>query len=83
MRLASAAFPPRGLPGPTGLSETELLLADIRSEHPSFPAWNHPVGVYLRFNGECYDVVGVERGRAATMTDVKVRPWIVAAFGGT
>ncbi len=69
VRLASAASPPRGLPGPTGLSETELLLAEIRSEHPSFPAWNHPVGVYLRFNGDGYDVVGVERGHAGTMTE--------------
>ena len=32
------------------------FLAEIRSEHPSFPAWNHPVGVYLRFNGDGYDV---------------------------
>ena len=44
----------------------QYLLAEISSSHPDYPHWSAPVGVYLRFNCEDYQVVGIER---STVTD--------------
>lgn len=42
-----------------------LWVAEIRSEHRQYPAWNAPVRVFLRPRGEGYDVVGIERDAPA------------------
>jgi hypothetical protein len=49
------------LPADPGLDGDAYLMAEIRSVHESFPAWNTPVRVYLRPSGESFDVVGIER----------------------
>ena len=43
---------------PTG---DTYLMAEIRSRHDAFPAWNQPVRVYLRQTGGTFAVVGIER----------------------
>lgn len=49
--------------------EHELLLAQIRSLHPDHASWEAPVDVYLRFNGQGYDVVGIDRWVATREAD--------------
>jgi|TARA_B100002003_G_scaffold222336_1_gene226058 hypothetical protein len=49
------------LPANPGLDGDAYLMAEIRSVHADFPAWNEPVRVYLRPNSATYDVIGIER----------------------
>ena len=51
------------LPLPTNTVSTgdTYLMAEIRSRHEAFPAWNQPVRVYLRSTGGTFVVVGIER----------------------
>ena len=49
------------LPASTALTGDTYLMAEIRSRHDAFPAWNQPVRVYLRPDGGTFDVVGIER----------------------
>ena len=43
------------------LPDGEFLVAEIYSDHHEHPGWNSRIGVYLRFDGTRYEVVGVER----------------------
>ena len=49
------------LPVSSTLAGDTYLMAEIRSVHDTFQAWNRPVRVYLRPSAETFDVVGVER----------------------
>ena len=49
------------LPENTGLTGDTYLMAEIRSRHDAFPAWNEAVRIYLRPAGGSFDVVGIER----------------------
>ena len=49
------------LPAGTALTSDTYLMAEIRSRHDGFPAWNEPVRVYLRPAGETFTIVGIER----------------------
>ncbi len=49
------------LPANTVLTGDTYLMAEIRSRHDAFPAWNQPVRVYLRSTGGTLVVVGIER----------------------
>ena len=51
------------LPASTGPAPTgdTYLMAEIRSRHDAFPAWNQPVRVYLRSTAGTHAVVGIER----------------------
>ena len=49
------------LPASIALTGDTYLMAEIRSRHDAFPAWNQAVRVYLRPTGGTFDVVGIER----------------------
>ena len=49
------------LPGNTLPAGDTYLLAEIRSRHDAFPAWNRPLRVYLRPTVGTFAVVGIER----------------------
>ena len=49
------------LPASAALTGDSYLMAEIRSLHDAFPAWNAPVRVYLRPQDGTFDVVGIER----------------------
>ena len=49
------------LPENTALTGDTYLMAEIRSRHEAFPAWNQPVRVYLRPTGGTFEVVGIDR----------------------
>ena len=38
-----------------------FLLAEIYSVHDDHPMWNRRVGIYLRPQGDTFEVVGIER----------------------
>ncbi len=50
-----------GLPEAVTLGDETYLMAEIRSDHPGFPAWASPVRVYLRPTGGGFEIVGIER----------------------
>ncbi|MDA1092287.1 MAG: hypothetical protein O3A25_03285 [Acidobacteria bacterium] len=49
------------LPADPPLGGDSYLMAEIRSLHPDFPAWDTPVRVYLRPDGDRFELVGIER----------------------
>ena len=49
------------LPSTPRLTGDTYLMAEIRSMHPNFPAWNRPVRVYVRPDGGSFDLVGIDR----------------------
>ena len=49
------------LPASTTLTGDTYLMAEIRSRHDAFPAWNEPVRVFLRPAAGRFNVVGIER----------------------
>ncbi len=49
------------LPDAVTLGDETYLMAEIRSDHPEFPAWASPVRVYLRAAGGGFEIVGIER----------------------
>jgi len=59
----AATRPDTVLPLPANIAVTgeTYLMAEIRSRHDAFPAWNQPVRVYLRQTDGTFDVVGIER----------------------
>ena len=51
------------LPRGSGIAEgsDRFLLAELYSLHDDHPMWNRRVGVYLRSQGDTFEVVGIER----------------------
>ncbi len=58
VRTTSVALPPTD--GFTGQQDL-YPVAEIRSQHPDFPHWNHWIRVYLRQGATGFEVVGIER----------------------
>ena len=54
--------------GPADPSGARYVVATIRTINPAFPQWLKPVKVTLRDRGGVIDVVGIDRGGAATMS---------------
>ena len=46
---------------PESLARSEYVAVTVRSLHPDFPAWRHPVQAYFRREGAVWKTVGLDR----------------------